>query len=357
MRTFGNHTCYKIFILVALFIVSSVSTAAGTCNPTPTVSKFIFIINKIYRQSPLWISYPTTTQFVAFDYEGSSSGYFISKNESLPDSVSSLLTNCDHVDAWKIIDPLVKTRVGYFPHCGFEAPEEACNAYPGVKTIFKLMDQPIGIHVLDRERFGSIQNTLFGDHGKKYDIDQIGVYNVIHEMFHEYQDASGFSAASVNSSRSWDTCQEENPEWATRFEKERQWWAQKLPTVYSPDSTRDDLKELAIEFIEKIRPESKRFHSCDLDLKSHERTEGVAHFVGHASLLNTGLATPSFLALIDTQYLQVPIDVHSVMWVYATGGAISKLNDRLVGEAWKQIVQDGWSPYDILSDFVKGLQK
>nr|BFD69130.1 hypothetical protein HAGR004_41520 [Bdellovibrio sp. HAGR004] len=312
-------------------------------------------VEKINTQI-LWGSYPDSYAFAVADPVVNSVGFLLLASSSANDGQQS--QSCEN---FQNLEPIgIKTypeSTGYFPHCSEFSDDKACMIFPELKQQYLKIETPISLLVLDRTRFEEIQGLLFGKLRARYSPIQLSIYHSFHEMFHDYQDRVGLlKNASLGGSYAVETyrkCADVNADWSRKYARERAWWKKNFLQIYSEKTSRTRLVDIAKEFIKKVRPEDASEALCNEALARYEMHEGTAHFVGNLAVLRAGLIKGEALANIDKQYLDTPREVHGVMHVYATGGGISMLLERLTENQWKSEIQRGLTPYEILRNFVE----
>jgi hypothetical protein len=348
-----------MFIYIGLCFFTSVfmhELAKADCNLSQDEAQFVRAVEKI-NTDQLWGSYPESYLFGIADPAVASVGFLIqSKKDQVIQGATS--ESCPNFNGLVQIGiSSYPESTGYFPNCSEFSGEKACSIFPELKKQYLKIERPLSLLVLDRARLKEIQELLFGKSAARYSLIQLSVYHSFHEMFHDYQDrvdllknaSLGGSAAIKN----YGKCADSNINWSRKYAKERVWWKKNIPQIFSEKTDRKRLLDIAKEFIQKVRPEDPREAYCDEALAHYEMHEGTAHFVGNLAVLRAGLAKGEALAKIDIQYLDTPREVHSVMHVYATGGGISMLLERLIENQWKLEIQQGLTPYEILKNFVE----
>lgn len=344
------------FILLLIPVKSAF--AIGLCTPSSSELQFVNIVHNLYRNQ-LWGNYPSQTRFAVADIAVGSPGFFITKADDEDRAlISSDLGNTCGKDSnlVQIAVPLQKGATGYYPNCSPVVVDDPKVCSSPLKQFYEKLGLPMGFHIIDRHRIDEVQSMLFGT-GKKYSELQMMIYHSLHEMFHNYQDEVGMlKKAKVGGSRAieiYKTCLTNDSRWSDKYKKERKWWAANLAALYNPKTSQAELLKIANTFLGSIRPSNPENAQCDDALAFYELHEGTAHFIGDLALLRSGTISFSDLAVVDGQYLLVPPEVHNTMYVYATGGAISMLLQRLAGSLWHGIAESGQAPYTILSNYLK----
>ncbi len=328
--------------------------AYSECSISQVEIDFASAMNKL-TSNPFWGKYPSDTTFAVDDLDTSSPGYYTVPNEqegqrlvglNLAEICNGQPTLVRFIPSTEALTP------DFYSGCSSESNEEGCRGV--VKNYYAKTKKNIGLEIIDRKR----TSRIFSSFNFKNTLNevQLAINTSSHEMFHEYQIVStGFTdklpIQHQDYNDSYDECLT-SPNWANQYKKERKWWQNKLPELLSKDTNRERLIAMAIEFTGNIRQTNASNELCNKALSSFELHEGIAHFIGNIALLRSEVITAEKLAEYDSQFFDLSPDLHSVGYVYGSGGAVSMLCERLMGSGWHQAAEAGKSPYDILKEYL-----
>lgn len=324
----------------------------ATCAPSQVEIDFAETMTK-FAITPLWGNYPKNVTFAIHDEdEKQNSGHYVIYDQAESKKIVELglAEACDDqpqlLKIKKSSESIVKE--GYFPSCSSVPNEEACS--PPLKEYYEKTQKSVGLHLVQRKR----TSDLYTEFGFKYQLTdlQMAIYNSSHEMFHGYQeDRNNFNDRLTESETYYDECLN-LAVWANQYEKERSWWKANLKELYASNTSLERIRNLALEFTLQVRPLTEENKLCNNALDNRELIEGSAHFVGNFALLKSQRISEKAFVDFDVQYFDLSPDKHNYGYIYATGGALSMLLERLMGPIWHQDLEKGIPQSVILRRFL-----
>ena len=285
----------KNLLILTTFLGYKSFALAAKCNPSKLETRFSEVISKMPN---LWGKYPSDTTFAIDDKTVLGNGYYVisSPEEAKKVIDSGLAEPCDgKPEIYKIKTASIVSE-NFFPGCSSLENEDAC--LPPLKDFYEKTKRNVGLHRADSKKHAK---SFTSDGFKKHlNPIQIAVYDVSHEMFHSYQEDTGkFDSARKEPAADYLDCLK-HAEWSKQYRTERKWWKQKVSEIYNPKTDQEKLRSLAVEFTDKIRPNTPKNKACNMSLDHIEIVEGTAHFVGNLGMLEIGVITHEELATIDS---------------------------------------------------------
>lgn len=339
------------YALQLIIILASIQLGYGLdCKPSGLESEYTEVIQKVAKVS-IWGSFPADTTMSIKDKSTSNgSGFFIITDPKEKAGIinSGLASACDDNPLLFKMKTIPKVREGYWPGCSSVENEDAC--VPPLKDYNEKFKKNVGMEIIEKDKLSKV----YQDFGFKYQLTDIqaAITNSVHESFHGYQENREDFYDSINElSASYDECLN-SPKWSEQFQKERKWWQSTLDEIYDCRTSHERLITIAKEFISHIRPSPGVHSECNRALEKSELIEGTAQFAGNLALLLSDKITAQDFSNYEKQFFDVSPKKHSYGYIYASGGSISMLLERLKIPQWRQKIEKGQTQSSILRDYL-----